>query len=568
MKTFTQQGAAQELGIRPSTIRSAISRGHLVVREDSAKQSVITEWELERYRHRRDNFSLSLHLMEISEAETPLPTILQTSLSSNVGLESQAKTLMRLYRLPESAGASAVVVLGDLQHFSPTTRRDNLKALITTARAEVAAALDGYDDPTNVIWVTLGGFLGESAARFTDINVIGVAEDPNGVRIHAVDQSTLGVLEDRLGQLVLTWPAVHPHDFLQAHQWDLACIGRLDDNVWRIDPHAGAATLTALRAVNQAAGDNEDKKSVVAMLSSLLVTPVLSTAVRPGPLPLPASVIERLAVQVLTWRPTDTDTAFVRDLAAGWPDDDYRPVDHPEVCAAAMDWLRSVDPYSPSPAPQIAGPLRGLLDGLALGFELPGLPPSEYSVMPLGITGDVGKRWLKSLNPAPPARHDNSEHSRQRRALDAVLTSLDASDGYSGDVMVDSAGVLAVQADIVPSDQDGRILVVRPTSPAALPFPGETVTAQGEAGGDLAVFVTLVDRSYGLTLLPHVASGGVNWGYNGSGPRDAAEDIAAAHAHRHGLEAPDPGFKRKVAAHLCQQGLTEFTINLYNGHID
>ena len=135
-------------------------------------------------------------------------------------------------------------------------------------------------------------------------------------------------------------------------------------------------------------------------------------------------------------------------------------------------------------------------------------------------------------------------------------------------VGVDEAGVLAVQADIVPPDLDRRILVVRPTSPAALPFPGETVTAQGEAGGDLAVFVTLVDRSCGLTLLPHVASGGVNWGYNGSGPRDAAEDIAAAHAHRHGLEAPDPGFKRKVAAHLCQQGLTEFTINLYNGHID
>lgn len=210
MQEFTQAEAARELGIRPSTVRSAVSRGTLVAHEDAAGQTVITEWELERYRRRREAFSLSAHLQELPAANDPLPLVLQTSLAATTCLGERPATLLRVYRLADRAGARAIVVLGDLQHYSSATLREHWDALIAAARPQVAAVLDGDDDPTAVAWVTLGGFLDEGIPELTDITVLGVAQTPDNVAVHAMDMVGLRRLESRIGQRVLTWPAVYP----------------------------------------------------------------------------------------------------------------------------------------------------------------------------------------------------------------------------------------------------------------------------------------------------------------------------------------------------------------------
>jgi hypothetical protein len=565
MDLLTQAEAARRLDIRPGTLRAAVGRG-TVATLTADGQTVISAWELERYRHRKDRtFALSPHLRELPAADSPLPMVLQTTLATTADLGDMPDALLRVYALPAGAAADAIVVIGDLQHWSSATIPDYRPALIRSARPQISRALDGVDNPARITWVTLGGFLSDLGdGGYTDIDILGVSVSDRGVHSQFADYGLLRLLESRLGQRVLTWPAIHPDAPDQAHQWAAASIGRLPNDIWTVDPHSGAATMTGLRHLQQAAGEDPARRAVVAMISKLVVAPTLAAASSPGPVRLPASVASRLAVQILTWRPEPEDTDLVNRLAADWPQD----TTDPEVLSTAISWLRSIDRYSPAPDLPVADALEHFLEELG-GSAAADNAPGAYSVDLLGVTGTTGDEWLASLTPADPVDPaDNSDTTRRHRALAAYLTVRDTSASWAtsyGRIMVDPAGIPVALADQCPPDLTAKLLVTRPTSYAHLTSTPKTIEAQGDAGGDLAIFLRLADGT--LTLLPHTSYGQVNWGFLGSGPRDAVQDIVAAHTITHGLDTPDPDFRQAVDNVVRHEGCHRFTIDLTAGTV-
>lgn len=339
-----------------------------------------------------------------------------------------------------------------------------------------------------------------------------------------------------IGMPLETWPAIEENHARQRHQWNRA-ITHDSVPVWTVDPGLAEDHLSSLVKVDQAAETDLQRQFAAHLADEVrAVFEILDTR---RPVSLPPWLHERISVAITLWRPPAKDREVVERCLAG-----YDPHALESCYLDALRWYYSVDEYSPSPDGPLAAALRSGMSHVrqfnrADGStpDRPALPKIEdFNVETVDLRGDVADEWAWSLQRVREAAVDNSDRSRQLRALRSSVASRYPLTGDEfGPDMVDAHGVHCRVAE------DGtRAIVVRPRTTAHLDHQAlrsARIVAHnphGE-GGDLAAFLRFADGS--ITLLPHrnVLSG-VNFGCSGSGSGALATDIDTLRQEVHGAQ--------------------------------
>ncbi|MGV0870432.1 hypothetical protein [Corynebacterium kalidii] len=583
---YSVVGAAKALRLSERGVRSAIAAGRLRTLGTDESQVRISEQEVERYRHRKKrNVAVSWDVSELPIAPVDELGTFEEQLRalerSGGDIESTLQwrrlaqrlitvpynrfgggnhdVLVRVYDQPEHSPAAAVIVVGDLLRMSASIPSHSLDELADKELLPaVADVLPEGTTVADVCWVLPTG-----AAQMTD-----------GADRHTVYAETLRVEDGRveeftsqlvpveqvdavIGMPLETWPAISEDQPQQRRQWDIAVTDPQSLPVWEMDTGKAEGYFSALVKIAQAAETELQHQFAAHLADEVAAMFELLDARRP--VPIPVWLNERITVPITRWRPSVEDQHIVDTWRA-----DCDPEALEDSYRDALRWYYQVDEYSPTPDGALAAALySGLVrvrkfnraDGS--NPDYPALPEVEdFNVESVTIRGDVGARWVESLQQVREAVVDNSERARQIRALRSIAAArYQLTRGEFGPDMVDAHGVCCRV-----TEDGARAIIVRPRTSAHLDrekLRSARILAhnpRGE-GGDLAVFLRFADGS--LTLLPHRnVDSGVNFGYSGSGSGALATDIDRLRQEVYGAQESYD----EVFSMVSERGLTRLDI--------